>query len=275
MAVIDGPHLVDQQYDQDGVRRTLVETWIVQCDAKREMLLAANEILARGSPNDDDPTLSMVNISGEPKDGNPYVFEFTVTYSSRLTGDLNLSPLQAPVVYEWDSQTYIQEVDVDANGDGIVNSAGVPLRFDREFNDRLLVVTKNFADHDDSDYDAYYQTVNNSTFFGRDAGQVKFVNVRAIKITEDSGQTYWQKAFYFHIRPTVTGWTKLYIDKGTMELNDNGDLVNIKDAEGEPVSEEVLLDGAGKKASPGSLATLGQATLFASADFSGLGIGVS
>jgi hypothetical protein len=275
MAVIDGPNLVNQQFSQNATQRVLVETWNAETDGNGETVLVAEAIIALGTTHDDDPTLTMTNIDGGPDVDNPKVHEFRVTWSSRVTGTLDQSPLSVATVYEWDSQTYIEDVHVDVNGDGIVNSAGQPVTFGREFNDRMLVVTKNFADHADSDYDAYYQTTNNATFFGRSAGQVKFVNVRAIKVTLDSGQTYWQKSFYFHIRPTSTGWTTLYIDKGAMELDDDGELVNIADANGDPVSEEVLLDGTGHKAAAGSLAVVGQVDLFAQADFSGLGIGTS
>lgn len=180
------------------------------------------------------------------------------------------SPLDEPEEVSWDGVTFEVPVDYDADGTAIVNSAGDP--YDppviREDDRPVLTIVRNELEFDPDLSDLYRGSTNSATFFGRAAGTVKMLPIRAQRLWSANLQLnngfYWRVTYTFHINKD--GWKKKLLDQGYQEVV-SGNRKKIL-VDGLPVSSPQLLNGSGAKLAVGGTPVYKEFTVHKPRDFS-------
>jgi hypothetical protein len=118
-----------------------------------------------------------------------------------------------------------------------------------DFEDLVLRISRNEPAFNYIQAAQYKGAVNQDVFHGFDAGTVKCV-VYEGKLARAAGLAYWQVNYEFHVRPD--GWARRVLDSGyrirTGTASDGTPTFEIlKDDDGNPLSQPVLLDGNGAR----------------------------
>jgi hypothetical protein len=183
----------------------------------------------------------------------PRMFIVQVEYSSpevrdAADPDQPPDPLSQPPDVQWGLVVETEPIDVAYDEDNeltipVVNTAGAPLDppIEREFRDRSLSYTLNQSAFDWQLADEYNDVVNADRFWDAEPGHVRCLGITASFVVED-GFRYWRNRYDFLFRKD--GWLRRKLNVGTMELR-NGELRQIRDAEGNPISEPVTLTVSG------------------------------
>lgn len=143
-------------------------------------------------------------------------------------------------------------VTKDRNGSSITNSAGQP--FDEPvFRDRptSIFVVRRYYDSlvAIDNLNAYYDdTVSTEALLARAAGELRYLGTETSEPVIEDGVPYW--VGLTKVAARKGGWKVELLDRGWMERDNDGDLVDIVDANKLPIVEPVLLDG-GKRLAVG------------------------
>ena len=205
-------------------------------------------IPAKGTPHPDDSGLS----SSQPQvtKVSPTFFNVRVDYGNVPTYE---DPLTKPAEHSWSSVVSVEPTDVDALGDPILNAAGEP--FDppptEGVRDPILTIVRNEAGFDPDTMLTYCDTVCLEPFWGASVGRTRMADIHADKVLADP--SYWRVRYEVQFRmrtaedcPDVWAWYRRMLNQGFRHLDDGGAVHAAVDADGQPVSQPVLLDGDGK-----------------------------
>lgn len=253
-----------------------LQTWLDGMTASPNPLPAINTAFP-GSPK---AFCKEISIDQE-HERNPHIWIATVSYGELQEDQDNTSedpfvqdnPLDRDTVWrvEWD---VVQEiVSEDRNGEQIVNSAGQP--FDEALlEDRHLAVMvgrKNYETEEEirdigTEYD---RAVNSAVFRGEAVRTVKFDGVGCSDPQWENGIRFYEATFRFSVKAET--WDRKVLDRGFSYL-DAGKLKNIRDDDGQLITEPALLDGSGGKLAVGQVGVALTFQANPQKDFNALGL---
>ncbi len=201
-------------------------------------------------PHPADPWMYAVRKSTKFK--SAYILELTVYYA-RIP-----EPLLMPAQVSYAFVTQQEPIDRDANGKAITNSSletfDPPLT--EEASTLILRVERNEASYNALIAADYMGSVNNDVFLGLPAGTCKLTAWDGARV-KAAGLVYWEITYEIQIRYTANetpqkGWRRRILDQG-FRIKDGTDADGkpkfkiLKDTDGNPLTEPVLLDGAGAR----------------------------
>jgi hypothetical protein len=208
-----------------------------------------------------DTGATVRTVDPQQDDDNPRLWIITVAYDSAVDQEQrDENPLARPAEIAWDFQQYTRAVWKDADGKAILNSAGDYFDPPIEVDDSrpVLTITRNEAAFNPALAIDYQDAVNTDPFFGFAARQVKVAKISSQRAFENN-VSYWRTSYEFHMRRD--GWKVAVLDQGRRQKGQGGDaqgqtdpnkVYQILDGSGQPISDPVPLDGAGRRlASPG------------------------
>lgn len=194
---------------------------------------------------------------------SPVFWIVTVEYKGELggvgggaaTGGNEPSPLFAPPIIKFDDVETEEEIDVDFDGNPIVNTAGERVRGVKAlFSDQVLTVTRNFASFNTYVQAVYRRSVNSDTFQGWPPGTVKLMKLSADNVF-DQQIGYWKVTGVFQFRfPYNTiperAWYNRRVAMGLKQRkgttgNDRNKLIPTVDAHKQPATTPQYLDENG------------------------------
>lgn len=230
----------------------------------------ASSIPTIGSAYPGDTTRRVQSVSARREQANRLVYVVTVEYSSKATeGDAVAAenPLSRPREVSWDFEESTEPIYDDGAGTAITNSANITFDppIQEKVSDLVMTYTKNFATFDAPKFIDYKDAVNNDPFqvpggYTIDPGVAKIVGFSANEQTENN-ITFFRITIKIAFRPNYSngnsGWTRNIVDEGRVRLNPYGVLpwqdkyIAILDAQGQPVTDPVPLDGTGQPLEPG------------------------
>lgn len=193
-----------------------------------------------------------VDVSQSSEDG--YTWEATVNYGLLPEDETDDPKLQEPDV-EWSYQQFERNIDRDADGKAIRNSANDPFQeaISRDDSRPVLSVSRNEATYNAVLAYQYRDAVNADVFgqafnFTARPGTVKVTAINGKLQHDQFYGDYWRVTYVFTFDPA--GFNAVVLDQGFRELDDDGELKNIV-IDGVPISDPVLLDGKGKQLEEG------------------------
>lgn len=220
------------------------------------------------------------------------LFEVTVNYgTTRRTAttegetpapadyEVAISPLEASPRIRWTTVNSNEQIDRDANGEPLTNSAKESFDppISREVDDLVLSFVRNEESFDQVVAASFKNAVNADEFLGFEPGTVKCTRFDGEE-AQAADQKYFVVSYEFQIR--YDGWKRRILDQGFREdtgsTDDDGNTIYeiIKDTDGNPVREPVLLDGEGKILAEGEDAVFLEKQIYPELDFSNLNISV-
>lgn len=227
-----------------GVSATL--SWDVNADNEAQALSAVNVSVGSTHPKDSNLIASapVVRTNGGPK-----VFIVTVSYAK--AGDSQAQDPDKPSV-QWSRNVTREQVDRDAEGNPILNSAGDP--FDpppeRDFGERSFSIFRQESVYDLDLAERFEDTVNDGTvtFLGKYTfrdGQLKLDSYLPVsRFPFDAVRVEMEYRFSFR----RDGWDYRIIDQGRNGFySKDGDITKapIYAGDGTQISSDTLLDGGG------------------------------
>ena len=193
---------------------------------------------------------------------SPVFWIVTVEYKGEIggaggggssTGGVEQSPLFAPPIIKFDDVETEEEIDVDFDGNPIVNTALERVRGVKAlFSDQVLTVTRNFAVFDTYIQAIYRRSVNSDTFQGWPPGTVKLMKLSADNVFDVNA--YWKVTgvFQFRFPYNTTPEKAWYNRRVSMGLNQRislgpsfTKLIPTKDGHKQPATTPQYLDEDG------------------------------
>ncbi len=162
------------------------------------------------------------------------------------------SPLYAPPRITWDDVETNEDIDVDFDGDPIINTAGQPVKGVKAlFSDQLLTVTRNFLVFNTYTQAIYRRSVNSDTFLGWPPGTCKLMKLSAQNVIDQSFG-YWQVTGVFQFRfpyntTPAKAWYARYVSMGLKQKDTAGKLVSVVDDNKDVTTTAQYLDVNGKQ----------------------------
>jgi len=197
-----------------------------------------------------DPWMYVINKTQTWMGGN--IRRVTVNYSRQQ------EPLSIPPRISWGFATSNEAIDKDSQGNVITNSSGEspdPPITD-EIDDLIMRIAVNWESFDHLLAADYKGAVNSDIFYDFPVGTCK-IKVFDGDETRIAGLTFWSVTIEIQIRydsenDLLSGWKKRFLDEGfrvKSGTDDDGatDYEILKDKDGNPLSQPVLLDGEGAK----------------------------
>lgn len=192
------------------------------------------------------------------------------------------NPLDRDPEISWGSIEAEVPITKDFEGNAILNVVGRPFLGLTEIEPMpVLRVKRNESSFGPSKILTYKNKTNSDPFAGVDPGQALMTDLSADRKVEyidvEGVQTrieYWEVVYEITFKGGENGWKRELLEADVYEFNDSGDLVRIKDANGEPISDAVALDEDGKKLASGGTPIFKVVQTKAQVAFSGLGISV-
>ncbi len=200
-------------------------------------------------PNDPGMNVESVQCSQDSFSG--VYWEVVVNYSSKTPDEQQQAenPLERRSKVEWGKVDYQEAYQQDQDGQAMVNSAQEPFDPPRQRDAKriTLKITRNEPSFNPALALAYQDHVNADVFFGADPGLCK---CQGITGSEDyqNNITFWSVVYEFEFRKE--GFDEYILDQGFSTLA-NGVRTLIRDQHGTPVTQPVLLNGAGGLLSAG------------------------
>ncbi|MFH1604246.1 MAG: hypothetical protein ABIH03_10110 [Pseudomonadota bacterium] len=192
----------------------------------------------------------------------PFLFEVIAEYAGKD------SPLNDP--YERSGETIhsVEETDVDANGDLLVNSEGTRVRgLQRDVVSHAYVITRNEAAEPESTVQTYSNKINSDVWkIIWDVGQARMSDIRYNRIVE-GGSTYWRVTYRIECRGA--GWNYYYLDEGPRFIDSAGEH---KDVHWKTATGMARLKADGTLALPVDADHFITAPKYLSVAFAGLGL---
>jgi hypothetical protein len=215
--------------------------------------------------------LKSVDLTCDSPDGRQWTV--TAQYGPWTTKPREESPLDEPEEVEIGGEQYERICDADVAGAAVTNSAGD--YFDppvtRDDSRPSLVIVRNEA-YDAPDLSAdYSDTVNDATFFGQAAGNVKCGVITRRRQWHQAvpGGFYWKTTYPFSLNRD--GWNKSILDQGLRRLEGTPAQRKQIAVDGQLATSPVLLDGSGGVLAPGGTPVFRSYQVYPSRDFSAFG----
>ncbi len=225
--------------------------------ANRPFLAKADSRVPQiGEAHPFDPWVFVSDRAVAVRNNSPLAFQVTVNYAEIE------NPLEQPTIIEWLDASTTEPIDTDIDGNALVNSSDEP--FDppptEEFDDLLLRGVYNVAEFNPVGASIFKNAVNTDFFQPRGSpvafapGQGKVVTYVSREIRAITGNFYVEVTVEIQFR--ATGWKRKFVDQGFRiktgtDDDDKPTYEEIKDDDGNPISEPVFLDGSGGKLSEG------------------------
>lgn len=197
-------------------------------------------------------TVSITNINNDR-----FIFGVSANYSSEQEdGESQENPLSRPpdISYKGTKSTVVYTVD--SEGKPVLNSSDEPFEEPLEKDDTrpTLTITRNEAKFVFANAVEYQDAVNQDVFFGADPGKAKIQDISA-KYVVEGVYAYWNVTYEIQFRRD--GWLDKVMDRGyrskTRQTLPDGSLARrrfdyeqLTDANGQPLTKPVKLDGQGK-----------------------------
>jgi hypothetical protein len=187
---------------------------------------------------------------------SPVFWIATVNYKGEIggagggSGGTEPSPLFAPPIIKFDDVETEEEIDVDFDGNPIVDTAGQRVRGVKAlFSDQVLTVTRNFSVFDTYLQAIYRRSVNSDTFQGWPPGTVKCMKLSADNVF-DVNVGYWKVTGVFQFRfPYNTvperAWYNRRVSMGMDQRLSDGQIVPTVDDHKQPSTIPRYLDENG------------------------------
>jgi hypothetical protein len=162
--------------------------------------------------------------------------------------DSATAPLARPSDIQLDWNESRVPIYVDAITDEpVLNSAGVSFDppIDYDIADPVLVISRNEFPIDWPLILSYRNAINLDTYLGAAVGTLRLYPILASRQFEQEWGYFYRVTYRIGYRED--GWIAHRLDEGRHELNTDGELVEILDARGSPVTDPVRLNGSGKQ----------------------------
>jgi hypothetical protein len=216
-------------------------------------ILAASGVPAFGSAHPADPTAFLSDKSlSLHKNGLRPIWHVACEWTNDTDKAMSKSPIYpetpAKISGAWEQE--IVPVEVDLNGDPIVNTAGDP--FDPPVTEPkpipTLTIQVNLASGDFSEswMEQFFNAVNADTYRGKPAGTVlvQDINFTQEIWTNDDGVDITYYAVNIKLAYNKDGWQPSILSQGYRK-KDGASLTHIRDKEGRDISAPVPLDEDG------------------------------
>lgn len=196
---------------------------------------------------------------------NPYIWDITCEY--------DFDPTQYPTEFSIYTEKYQKAIQKDTNSNIIANSAGDPYDPPVTIDDSrvIIIATKNMTttDFNLQTPDTYKDKLNSLAFLGFAPLTIKCNNIGGERIK-------WGDIFYWRVRCEFAydggSWQKELLDQG-FNVIDGTNKVKARDPkDGSPYSHPILLDGTGHQLANGGVPVYGSYGVYASVDFTPLGL---
>lgn len=207
-------------------------------------VLTATGVPARGDRHGQDTRARAIKKDAKRLSENDRLWLVTVHYSTRYKEYVE-NPLLRPAEYSWNGQIIQVAANKDRDGNPVVNSAGDQFDPLPEKDDArgILIVTRNESQFNPSVAEAYYNSINQSTFMGFAKWKMKVANISATGPHVENDVTYYKVSYEFHYKRDT--WVCKLLDRGFQYL-DGSSKRRFKDADGQDVGVPQLLDGQGE-----------------------------
>lgn len=270
--------------DQSGLTRdgrTAQLMWAVVVSSTDTAVVAeqASGIPSIGQSHPDDIYRYCTNISSARVSYGAVesIFHVTATYSTVPYEAQPDNPLAARPQYSWSHIRVEGIIDVDVDGNAIVNSAGMP--YDppvtalRDIH-AVMRVTRNEAVYNEALALSFVGKVNSATYRGYAPGYVMVNDINASSAEANvGGQTIQYAVVNYELEFSPTPFQISVLDAGFYEWDNTTDRPKpITDEYGNPISSPALLDGNGLKAPYGDTGTFNAHNIFYSVNFGLLNI---
>jgi hypothetical protein len=211
--------------------------------------------------------------------GEPWAYADAVTVSptnSPKIWDVKVNytdpddPLAKPNEIAWSFATSREPIDLDFNGDPILNSAKET--YDPatmlDIDDIILRVKRNTAYFNPVTALDYKRAVNSVSFYGFDPGIARCKNWEGT--LQRGGPSQWySENLIFQFRKD--GWKRRKLDQGFRSLV-NGEYKQVVDKAGKVLSEPSLLDGAGVLLAAGATPVYNEHEFYTPLNFNLIGV---
>lgn len=206
--------------------------------------------------------ISDVGINESADDG--FQFEVVLTYGGEATDN----PLAEPAKYSIQYQQHEIPVEIDINGQAIVNSAGDQFQeiLFKDDSRPIIRIQKNLAAFPSGIALQAKDKVNDAAFLGFAAGQVKFMTISGDPQTHQTIGEYYSVSIEFAVAPD---WKKHVLDQGFRYINDDEEKTHIL-VDNKEISQPALLDGNGGVLPNGGNPVELEFTIYEDEDFSTL-----
>ena len=262
--------------DQSGLTkddRTASLTWAVTVSASDTSVVAeqASEIPNIGESHPDDLFRYCVSLSSSRHSygATESIFHVTATYSTVPQPD---NPLAAAPQISWSHIRVEGIVDIDIDGNAIVNSAGMP--YDPPVTalrniHAVMRVTRNEAIYDEALALSFVGKVNAATYRGYAPGHCMINDINASSAEANvGGLTIHYAVVNYEIEFSPSPFQIKVLDAGFYEWDAATDRpIPITDEYGNHISSPALLDGSGLKAPFGDTGTFNDHDIFESVNF--------
>jgi hypothetical protein len=197
-------------------------------------------------------------------------------YDATIFGE---QPLEHPIKISWGLtrfDTPLEQATDPNTGDiiAVVNSAGdyfdpPPTKDDSRWK---LSIVRNEQTYDPSYADTYRDAVNNAVWFGGlfDVGTAKCCGILGTLQYNPTCGYYYEVTYEFEINYNT--WKKKILDQGLYTLDSSNVYSPALDDKGAPVTQPVLLDGAGAKLAEGAAPVYLEFEVYSMVDFGPLGL---
>ena len=192
-----------------GERRNSTRVWEVTLDGANALDLAPLVALTADDGTFAIPTPGTAHpgdayqycdaVKARPKAGDAECLVWIVTaeyesWSSAAVGD----PLDEPAVVNWHCEGTAEPVDVNVNGNPIVNYFKEPLDppLTRVYYDMICTISRNQSTFDPDAMEALLNTVSNAAFHGFDANCSRMEDIRCEEVRKASGAVSHQRVTY-------------------------------------------------------------------------------
>ena len=192
----------------------------------------------------------------------PIYFDSTVTYVSPEFDSDGDDPLDLDAVITWGTVQSEGEIDMDWNGDPLINlgTEETITGITRRFSDLELTVEKNIFMFDPLVIKTYEGTVNSDEFLGAPPG-VAFISKMEASSAKNGPMPYWKVKANVIFRqaygdtPVPKTWWYRRRHEGLWELKGSGEnkvVARAVDGHKQPVTQPVLLDEEGRRLEEGA-----------------------
>ncbi len=279
--------------DDEGIR-TYDLDYDITTTAGEGVRAVASSLPQRGAFYSADGEIDLQAIATAPKvtrdpKNNTHWFgsqTFSTQKKKDCTENEDEDPLQEPAVVTWPTRVTLRGFDKDLDGNKVATSAGEPYET-TETEDYLLgcQIIRNVADWSPLAAMRYYGKMNSDTFridrwtFPKETARL--VAWTGQKVYHQDCTVFYQTTMQLeflertqHDGNEVSGWDLQLLDAGFSRTDNQGNLVGIRDDEGQRPSAPVRLDGFGSKALPDDADVFNRFRRIDKTNFAGLFAGI-
>lgn len=225
------------------------------------------------------PGSSQIRVrSLKPQQVSPIYWIVDIGYEGSFgPAGITDSPLNEPPIIKWGKTETEEPVDEDLDGEPICTVNGEPIEgITKTISDVTCSIQRNFAAVNLAAIYQYLHSVNSDTFLGFAPGVCRMTEFSAEQVWAETGGGYWRASAGFQFRwPYNTTPAKAWYARVRHEgfrVKVGTDIVNAKDAEGQPASKPVLLASNGTEETVPSSAHWLEFEIYQKLPYSSLGL---